>query len=93
MIYPGGAQPLHMAGMSRANEASVAKLVEAGADLEALDTYGFTPLLRMASNNLAAGAQALLEAGASPRHWGGCGLSPLQCAKQSAARYLWRTVL
>ena len=82
-----------MAGMSRANEASVAKLVEAGADLEALDTYGFTPLLRMASNNLAAGAQALLEAGASPRHRGGCGLSPLQCAKQSAARNLLRTVL
>lgn len=98
----GGAQPLHMAGMSRANQASVQRLVEAGADIEvimiiacitivivyieALDTYGFTPLLRMASNNLASGARALLEAGAHPRYKGGCGLSPLQCAKQSAAK-------
>ena len=91
-----------MAGMSQANQASVPRLVEAGADIEvrimtcdiriinvciqALDTYGFTPLLRMASNNLGAGARALLEAGAHPRYKGGCGLGPLQCAKQSAAR-------
>lgn len=85
-ISTGGAQPLHMAGMSRANQASVPRLVEAGADIEALDTYGYTPLIRMASNNLATGAQALLEAGAHPRYKGGCGLSPLQCAKQSAAK-------
>lgn len=101
-VTSGGAQPLHMAGMSRANQTSVQRLVEAGADIEviiiiafitiviiyieALDTYGFTPLLRMASNNLASGARALLEAGAHPRYKGGCGLSPLQCAKQSAAK-------
>ena len=102
-VFTGGAQPLHMAGMSRANQASVPRLVEAGADIEviiincisnlniiiyiqALDTYGYTPLIRMASNNLATGAQALLEAGAHPRYKGGCGLSPLQCAKQSAAK-------
>merc|ERR1719507_2311392 len=77
-ISTGGAQPLHMAGMSRANQASVPRLVEAGADIEALDTYGFTPLIRMASNNLATGARAVLEAGAHPRDviavlesWGG----------------------
>ena len=46
----------------------------------------FTALLRMASNNLAKGARALLEAGAHPGNKGGAGISPMQCAKQSAAR-------
>ena len=54
-VSTGGAQPLHMAGMSRSNQDSVQTLVDRGADIEALDTYGFTPLLRMASNNLAKG--------------------------------------
>jgi len=40
--------------------------ISRGADVEALDTYGFTPLARMASNNLAVGAQALIDAGADP---------------------------
>lgn len=34
---------------------------------EALDTYGYRPLHRMASNNLKAGAEALLKAGADPK--------------------------
>ena len=38
-----------------------------GADIEAEDTYGMRPLHRIASNNLAAGALSLLEAGADPR--------------------------
>ena len=33
--------------------------------MAALDTYGFTALMRMASNNLPVGAQALLSAEAS----------------------------
>ena len=33
---------------------AVQVLIDAGADIEALDTYGYTPLHRMASNNLAA---------------------------------------
>ena len=85
-VSTGGAQPLHMAGMSARNQGSVPSLVEHGADIEAMDTYGFTPLLRMASNNLAKGARALLEAGAHPGNKGGAGISPMQCAKQSAAR-------
>ena len=35
-VFTGGAQPLHMAGMSRANQASVPRLVEAGADIEVI---------------------------------------------------------
>lgn len=34
---------------------------------EAVDTYGYRPLHRMASNNLAVGAAALLDAGADPK--------------------------
>lgn len=34
---------------------------------EAVDTYGYRPLHRMASNNLALGAAALLKAGADPK--------------------------
>jgi hypothetical protein len=52
--------------MSRENQHATAYLISRGADIEALDTYGYTPLHRMASNNLAVGAQALLDAGADP---------------------------
>ena len=75
-----------MCGMSNKNQHSVDTLVTHGADIEAVDTYGFTPLLRMASNNLAAGAQSLLEAGAEPRYKGGAGITPMECAQQSCAR-------
>ena len=85
-VSTGGAQPLHMCGMSQANQDSVATLLHYGADMEALDTYGFTPLLRMASNNLSRGATRLLEAGADPLYKGGAGISPLDCALQSNAK-------
>jgi hypothetical protein len=62
-VSTGGASPLHTCGMSRANQHATAFLLAAGADPEALDTYGYTPLDRMASNNLAVGAEALLTAG------------------------------
>ena len=52
--------------MSARNQDQVALLVSKGADIEAVDTYGYTPLHRMASNNLAAGAKALLESGCGP---------------------------
>ena len=60
----GGARPLHTCGMSRRGQASVKVLLAAGAQVDALDTYGYTPLHRMASNDLVDGARALLEAGA-----------------------------
>ena len=84
-VSTGGAQPLHMCGMSRDNQRSTALLVARGGDIEALDTYGMTPLHRMASNNLAVGARALLAAGADPQNRGGCGETPLDVALSSAA--------
>ena len=84
-ISTGGAQPLHCCGMSRRNQHSVAVLVSHGADIEAVDTYGYTPLQRMASNNLGQGALALLEAGADPCQKGKAGLTPMQIALLSGA--------
>jgi len=84
-ITTGGAQPLHMCGMSRPAQRCVDTLVEFGADIEALDTYGMTPLHRMASNNLAIGAQQLLEAGADPDNRGAVGATPEDIARQSRA--------
>ncbi|GLC45310.1 hypothetical protein PLESTM_001718700 [Pleodorina starrii] len=39
-IMTGGARPLHTCGMSRRGQQSTQVLIEAGADIEALDTYG-----------------------------------------------------
>lgn len=85
-ISTGGAQPLHNCGMSRVNQMSTAFLITRGADIEALDTYGYTPLHRMASNNLAVGAKALLDAGADVHTKGACGRSALEVAQSSRAR-------
>ncbi|GMI01806.1 hypothetical protein TrVE_jg3600 [Triparma verrucosa] len=63
-ISTGGATPLHTCGMSQKNQLSTSLIITHGGSLSALDTYGFTPLHRMASNNLSVGASALLEAGA-----------------------------
>lgn len=60
----GGARPLHSCGMSQRGQHSVRTLLAAGAVVDAVDTYGYTALHRMASNDLAEGAKALLEAGA-----------------------------
>jgi hypothetical protein len=68
-VSTGGATPLHVCGMSRAGQHSTRLLAEAraamGCDVDARDTWGYTALQRHASNDLAVGAQALLEAGAS----------------------------
>ena len=63
-ISTGGATPLHMCGMGRDNELSTEYIISQGGDIEAIDTYGYKPIHRMASNNLAIGAEALLKAGA-----------------------------
>lgn len=81
----GGAQPLHNCGMSRNSQLLTGYIVSMGGDIEALDTYGMTPLHRMASNNLAIGARALLDAGANPENTGGIHRTPLQIAKSSGA--------
>eukprot|EP00469_Lotharella_globosa_P004653 CAMPEP_0167803436 /NCGR_PEP_ID=MMETSP0111_2-20121227/19824_1 /TAXON_ID=91324 /ORGANISM="Lotharella globosa, Strain CCCM811" /LENGTH=200 /DNA_ID=CAMNT_0007699883 /DNA_START=9 /DNA_END=611 /DNA_ORIENTATION=+ len=64
-VTTGGATPLHMCGMSQRGQLSTAYLIEKGGEIEALDTYGYTPLHRMASNDLHIGAKALLDAGAN----------------------------
>lgn len=84
-ITTGGAQPLHMCGMSALNQDAVSVLVSFGADIEALDSYGMTPLHRMASNNLARGASLLLAAGADPNFRGKVGQTPAQIALSSHA--------
>ena len=83
-ISTGGATPLHMCGMSRRNQDSTALLIAKGGDIEAVDTYGFRPLHRMASNNLAVGALALIEAGADVNARAS-GATPMMIAMQSAA--------
>lgn len=64
-------------------------LIDAGGDIEALDTYGYTPLHRMASNNLAIGAEVLLKAGADPNRKTQKpydGDTPMKVARQSGAK-------
>jgi ankyrin repeat protein len=88
-VMTGGASPLHTCGMSRAGQASTGVLIAAGGKIEALDTYGYTPLHRMASNNLDKGARALLEAGADVNRASGppyAGETPLDIALSSGAR-------
>ena len=65
-VSTGGARPLHVCGMSSAGQRCTQALIDAGADVHALDTYGYNALHRMASNNLAEGAEALLNAGVDP---------------------------
>lgn len=86
-ISTGGATPLHMCGMGQDNQYATAYLIKRGANIEAVDTYGYRPLHRMASNNLAIGAKALLEAGADPRAptIGRRGETPMVIARQSGA--------
>ena len=66
-ISTGGATPLHTCGMSKKGQAVTQVVIDAGGDINAIDTYGYKPLHRMASNNLALGAVALLSAGANAK--------------------------
>ena len=85
-VTTGGATPLHMCGMSRRGQLSTQVIVERGGDVEAFDTYGYSPLHRMASNNLAVGADALLVAGANPFSSTRSGETALSISIQSNAR-------
>ena len=84
-VSTGGATPLHVCGMSRAASHLAALVAARGGDLEAIDTYGFRPLHRMASNNLAAGARALLTAGADGSARTASGETALDIARASGA--------
>lgn len=91
-VSTGGATPLHMCGMGGAKHAAAELLIQRGADIEALDTYGFTPLHRMASNNLVEGARVLLNAGADPLTKGACGQTPMAVAEAGAAKGVIRVL-
>ena len=84
-VATGGARPLHLCGMSPAGQRSAALLAARGADVGALDSYGYTPLFRMASNNLAEGAEALLRAGADPGFRSARGETATSIARASSA--------
>ena len=92
-VMTGGAQPLHMCGMSQHGQASTGVIISLGGNIEALDTYGMTPLHRMASNNLATGALALLNAGADPNNAGLIHSTPSQIARESEAHAVLAVLL
>lgn len=82
----GGARPLHMCGMSNKGQYSTQVLIDAGADIKAVDTYGYTALHRMASNNLPVGAEALVKAGQDPNAvTPEADSTPIEIAKRSRA--------
>jgi len=87
-VTTGGATPLHMCGMGRDNQLSTAYIITRGGNLEAIDTYGMRPLHRMASNNLAIGAEALLAAGADSEAYthDNHPETPLDIARQAGAK-------
>ncbi len=59
---------LFLGGMSNRGQLAAQALVDAGADLYALDTYNYNALHRMASNDLHLGAEVLVKAGMDPNH-------------------------
>ena len=64
-ISTGCATPLHMCAMVQSAQHSTQVLIEAGAKLDEVDTWGYTALQRAATNNLPIAAEALIKAGAS----------------------------
>ena len=65
-ISTGGATPLHTCGMSQRGQLCAQVLIDHGADIHTIDTYGMIALHRMASNNLDIGGEALVKAGLDP---------------------------
>jgi ankyrin repeat protein len=70
----------------RAQAATVARLIEAGADANALDNNGTTPLHRAVRNRCAAAVRALLDGGADARSRNKSGSTPMQLAVQNTGR-------
>ena len=90
-----GAEPLHYAadglpGSSSwnpdAQAATVTCLIEAGADPNAMDKSGVTPLHRAVRTRCAAAVKALLEGGADPRLKNRSGSTPMLLATQNTGR-------
>jgi ankyrin repeat protein len=88
-----GAQPLHYAadanaGNPAAQAATIACLIRAGADPNATDNSGVTPLHRAVRTRCAAAVEALLAGGAAPRGRNGSGSTPLHLAVQNTGASL-----
>jgi len=90
-----GAEPLHYAvdgspgspaWNSAAQEAVVEGLIGAGADPNAADKSGVSPLHRAARTRCAGAVRALLANGADPRRRNGSGSTPLHLAVQNTGR-------
>jgi hypothetical protein len=90
-----GAQPLHYAvdggpGAPRWNPSAqhetVACLIELGADPNAVDKNGTTPLLRAIRNRCAAAVEALLDHGADPLATNKSGSNAMQLADWTTGR-------
>ena len=90
-----GAQPLHYAADGgpawpawnpAAQAATVALLVEAGADPNSVDRSGVAPLHRAVRTRCALAVQALLEVGADARRRNGSGSTPMQLATRHTGR-------
>jgi hypothetical protein len=88
-------QPLHYAvdggpGAAHwdpaAQVATVAALIDAGADPNVADAGGATPLHRAVRNRCAAAVKLLLERGADPRRKNANGSTPAQLAKRTTGR-------
>ena len=90
-VSTGGGKPLHNAGMSSNGQHCAQVLIDYGADLNALDAYGYNALHRMASNDLDIGAEALVKAGLDPNFKPSDGStdSPIEIAqKQRNVKFL-----
>mmetsp|Transcript_10763 Transcript_10763/g.25030 ORF Transcript_10763/g.25030 Transcript_10763/m.25030 type:complete len:143 (+) Transcript_10763:44-472(+) len=88
-----------MCGMSEPGQHCTGIIIDQDGNIDALDTYGLTPLHRMCINDFAVGAEALLKAGASPtrRTEAGAGSelrgkTPMEIAKESKARKVVRVL-
>lgn len=89
------AQPLHAATMGgpggdrwdpQRQSAMIRRLIEAGAEVDAVASGGVTPLHRAVRNRCSAAVQTLLEAGADPRRRNDSGSSAMDLTKWTTGR-------
>jgi truncated hemoglobin YjbI len=80
---------LHMAAR-RGNVEIIGALLDEGADIEARDSAGETPLRRAVNCNKAEAARLLLARGADPHSIGSRALTPALAARSSEMKHLFR---